>query len=762
MRMTVRGLAGLASLAAALAALAAPAATAAATGPAGERAGATPRPQAAQIGEPQIDLVDQTTWLDEGQPFDARVRITRPPEGATMRVAVHDRLLSRAEFQRSLLGELGGVELEMGPVPVALLAPRAAGTLGIELPTDGTAGAALGEGVYPVEVQVLDAGGAAVVGFVTYVVVRPAPSPDFPSLAVSVVVDVGAPPALQPDGTVQLADEALDRIEERVAVLDGTRGVPLTLAPEPETLDGLASVGDEGQELLADLTAARAGRPVLARPYTDVDIAALMQANSIAELNAQADSGANVVRSRFATEPVPGIWLSDTTLGGPAARMVTDVGVGQAVVPPDAVGDVPGLEGGQVPAGTVRLGEGGPVTLVSDATLAERLTGDGGVLDAHRFVAELAMLWMERPAVERGVVIHLPAERALDAELVTIALTELSDSRILAPVELDTAFSLVPPADGEAPPVATPAPHQVTGDLSGVAGRLAGARSQVDGYDGALTGADAGRSLADSLLLATAADTPDRHRSAYVDRVYTVLNDLRDVIRAPSEFRITLTSRSGEIPLNLTNDSDQAVDVRIELESDQLEFSEGDVITTTLEPGGGNRIDIPVRTRASGAFPLTITVTSPDGSVVLETTRFDIRSTTVSGVGLVLSIGAGLFLAVWWARHWRRTRRAQRLVPTEDIPAVAPPGTPARGTPAAGAAGPGPPPARPQGPPGPPEPPGPAAASALPPGSPDPPGAPPLAAPDGAASPDRRGLRRRGRYRPAHMASDRSHRSRRR
>jgi hypothetical protein len=191
--------------------------------------------------------------------------------------------------------------------------------------------------------------------------------------------------------------------------------------------------------------------------------------------------------------------------------------------------------------------------------------------------------------------------------------------------------------------------------------------------------------------------------------------------------------------------------VRIELDSDQLEFPDGDVMTETLQPGG-TPIRIPVRTRASGAFPLIIVVTSPDGSVVLERTRFDIRSTAVSGVGLVLSIGAGLFLALWWARHWRKTRRSRRLVAPEDIPDIAPPGTPARGIPAVGG---------PRSPPPGPAPPAPPVPPASP---PPPPGAPPSPAPPAPPS-GRSGPSGRSDppgadddYRPAHMAGNRPRR----
>ena len=62
--------------------------------------------------------------------------------------------------------------------------------------------------------------------------------------------------------------------------------------------------------------------------------------------------------------------------------------------------------------------------------------------------------------------------------------------------------------------------------------------------------------------------------------------------------------------------------------------------------------------------PLTITTRTPDGQVILTTTRYTVRSTAVSGVGIVLSVGAGLFLAAWWGRHWYRNRvRARHARP---------------------------------------------------------------------------------------------------
>ena len=122
--------------------------------------------------------------------------------------------------------------------------------------------------------------------------------------------------------------------------------------------------------------------------------------------------------------------------------------------------------------------------------------------------------------------------------------------------------------------------------------------------------------------------------------------------------------RTGTIPVSLRNDAGRPVRVRVLFDSDKLEFRDGESLEVTLTDET-TRLDVRVRTLASGASPLDITVTSPDSGVHLANARYTVRSTAVSGVGLVLSLGAGVFLLVWWARHWRDARRSRRLVPPD-------------------------------------------------------------------------------------------------
>jgi hypothetical protein len=615
---------------------------------------------------PSIELVDQTTWVHSGERFEVNARVTGAPAGAALRLVVHDPLKSRAGFRDTLDGDLGGVEQALPADPLAASA-SVSGTFSTGFVVGDDDQALDGRGVYPVEVQLVDAGGNPLTTpLVTYLIYLFEPDVTWPEpLAVAVIVDVSGPPIMQADGTIQPGSDTIQRAQQRADLLAAVPELPLTLAPQPETLDGLVDSGGPGAAAVEDLVDASGDRPVLARPYTDVDLEALQESGLLAEANDQAEAGADVVRTFFGREPVPGIWLSGPTLGNAAATQAVDLGIDRAVVPPRAVEEQSAPPAGAVPDAPVTLGEGGPRAMVSDPELAAHLRGNDAVIDSQRFLAELASMWFERPAIPRAVAVHVQGDADIDRGTVARALDGLSDGQAVQAVTLRQVFDV--PPDPSGPTTVSLVAHEVTDDLGSIAAPLRQARRGVSGVAGTVNPADGG-SLARSLLLATGSATPEDQRPAYVERVNAALSSLDSAVSLPDQFRITLTSRTSTIPVNITNNLNQPLKVRIEFDSGQLEFLDGDVVNRELPPGV-TRLDVRVRALTSGAFPMGITVRSPDSSIELDRTTFDIRSTAVTGVGLVLSIGAGLFLAVWWARHWRNSRRSRHLVPSGGAPA---------------------------------------------------------------------------------------------
>src|SRR5207248_6328800 len=178
--------------------------------------------------------------------------------------------------------------------------------------------------------------------------------------------------------------------------------------------------------------------------------------------------------------------------------------------------------------------------------------------------------------------------------------------------------------------------------------------------------------LQEQLLVAHSTDLRASRQRAYVSGVEQGVDHQLHRIQTPAG-SITLTARGGQIPVTLRNGTGYPVHLVVTVRSDKLEFPGGQARDGSRLPNEVSRkLDLlrsnetarfTVLTRASGAFPIQITLESPDGSLVVSKTRLTVRSTAAPGLGLFLSAAAGLFLLVWWGRHALHGRRARRLVP---------------------------------------------------------------------------------------------------
>ena len=157
----------------------------------------------------------------------------------------------------------------------------------------------------------------------------------------------------------------------------------------------------------------------------------------------------------------------------------------------------------------------------------------------------------------------------------------------------------------------------------------------------------------------TSAWPPDAGRNRAARHLATVdhaVDDFVRLIEVPNPRTITLTSRSGVIPLTFRNETGHPVNIRVVLDSDKLFFPQGSVLDLALEPKSSTW-RVPVEARTSGTFPVKLEVTSTNGVLPISHRRLEVRSTFVSTLGIVLMGSAVLFLAVWWGIDLRRRRK---------------------------------------------------------------------------------------------------------
>jgi hypothetical protein len=162
-----------------------------------------------------------------------------------------------------------------------------------------------------------------------------------------------------------------------------------------------------------------------------------------------------------------------------------------------------------------------------------------------------------------------------------------------------------------------------------------------------------------TLLSSQAAGLTSAQRRDLVNSVTRIMRAQFARISLPGNSNITLTARTGEIPVTIQSELPYPVRARLRVESDKLVFPEGNA--RDLELTNTNTTErFAIQARASGAFPLRVVLESPEGDLVLGRSLFTVRSTAASGVGIALSGGAGGFLALWWARHLITARREKR------------------------------------------------------------------------------------------------------
>lgn len=626
-----------------------------------------PVPAAAQSEEEpdgDISLAAQTTWLGDEGAFELSFTVDDAPDDARIEVVVHRRVRSRSAFVQSVENRPRGTTTR-GQVALSRLPSDGNGNRTVSLLLGGEGDLALPaglvRGVYPVTVALEDADGEVVDRFVTHLVRLPQ-DPDLTPLSVAWIQPLGTDPALEGE----LGDDAMAEVSPVLDAL-ATSTADLTLEATPETL---AALPDNELEPVQQLVGG--GAQLLSRPYVDVDPDALVAAGLTGDLVTQRQAGEEALFAAVGTRGDPRTWTTGEPLGLDALTALRGLGITRMALPAGGLepldDDVTGRKSLTRP---FDLDAGGAQTMRAvaiDAGLTEHFRVENQVLGAHRLLADLAVLFSDAPGTVRGVAVRPPDDWEPNTELLGTVLPALASSTIVQPVTLERLLDTVDPLeDGDGAIVR----REVLGDPE--RGSLPGrrifeARAATDEL-AELTGASLPVVAAARLqvLVAESSDLGDAARRALLADVLDERDDVEGRITIADRRTYRLTAREGTIPLTVLNGNAFPVQVQVVLSSDKLEFPDapaGDpgrsIRRLTLEPGTHTET-VPVKVRASGTFQLRASILTPGGHPIRRG-QFIITSSAFSGVGVVLSIGAGVFLLAWWARHWRTVRRDRRLV----------------------------------------------------------------------------------------------------
>jgi hypothetical protein len=478
------------------------------------------------------------------------------------------------------------------------------------------------------------------------------------------------------------------RLDGLLAIGAASR-VPLTWAVDPELLDAVhrmttpyTVLGHEGAGTTAARTwlerarAALRGATVLPLPYADPDLATTATGALAADAGRAFQLGREVLKRELGTTGNSRLaWPPGSALDPAVEALLSGQGVKGVVVPETALPLADQLN--YTPTAPTPLASGalGSMTaLVTDAQLngfvADPEREAGPRLAAQRFLADTAMIALERPGDLRDVVITPP--RTWEPPVRDFA-AQLLDQSAAAPwIQAVGLGDLL----GDEPSAAarTRAPGNGGVLAPDHVRRLLDTRRLLQRVRGILT--DPKRApeelaeLDNALLRAASAEwrDGDPRGRRLIDTVAAAVRQQLGKLRVTPGGLVVMTGRSGRIPLTFKNDLGQPVRVKVRLNSNRrLELDRKDGYERGREvviPPGQSTLTIKGRATTGGVFKINVQLLGTDGQPLGTGTTVSVRSTAYGAVALgVTGVAFALLLVASATRLVRRRRRAVRPDP---------------------------------------------------------------------------------------------------
>ncbi|MGI8775096.1 MAG: DUF6049 family protein [Actinomycetota bacterium] len=651
---------------------------------------------------------------------------TQPLEGFRIIVGVDDLIRTRSELDLFFDGvprfEPSRIPIDLD----ASIEPGGSQVVSIDEPLEAipTLGAAREAGVYPASLTLQDAEGTVDMDTVATPFIFYPDEPETP-LGLVLAVPLNAAPLAAPDGSYSSVNDegdltsVLDPAEGPRAVVDalheatgagraqpagerssrrsaGPDPLHVAVAPTPRLLSEISDLasgyrsgdervaGDEAiptlatefLELLAEITTAGPAVQPLLVPYSFPDLPSLVASDLPIEHLAQQLSASRDVVATTLDLQLGGEWLyvPGGRLDAVTLEQLQLLGFANhslfshtSLVPLPEPSGCPSLSPTFTCPIEVELSEGVSNGFVSDPGLVERASSlEGDPLDrvaTQRLLAETAMIHVELPGTT-GRIIQLtipaswnPSSDAARHLLLGLRdapwLTSMTPAQALAEAEGELVSRSV---DVEATPARDAPPEEFFEQLQS-------STAIIDSYASILpAGNERIARLRRNLLVATSRNLwGDLDLAAsYFRESRTEAEEAMQNISIELAQDFTLTSREGQVQLRVTNDTQGPVRLNIIFVSDGLEFEENE--TTEIFEPGSRLLELKTVARGSGVFRLDTRVETPEGGYLIDEKHTVIRSTSFNQIALAITIGALIFLVLFYLVRAARRRSHKKAV----------------------------------------------------------------------------------------------------
>ena len=676
---------------------------------------AAPRP--APIRPATIHLAQSTNWVAPNGSFTTILSISGAPAGASLHPLLYGAVPTRSAFEQTMKGRgLSGTPAALDTQPVA----PGSSTSTVHFPlADGTrpsppgAVTITGPGVHPLVFELRNAQGVTLTRLSTYVVrLAAAPAPgdiatQKPLLIANDLtldtppVDTALDPAPLSPTTRNMVRSFISGIASQATVTPPTPvSQSLSFSVTPELLDALSvSPAPSDRRLLADLRAAIGTQPLLRVPYVGIELSSWLATPPLAarlpEFIAQAQRATSANLGQTDPSTIDSFsWTGPTRVGasGTDFRYLESLGMRQALIPAQDLDDLNGSAFPRTLAQPFRLAVPGAQTVTAvqlDPDLSAHFTTSDPVLGVNQLMADLAVLALDLPAMQRGVVVAAPTLWTPSSVFLRTYLSALGAAAIpgttplISPTPLSVLFASVPRAREAGDRSTTGAelvrslrnattvgrPNAALGNaLDATATQLASVVGMQPG--GPVHSANLAASMNRQIDAAGSSRLTKPQQQARLAAIRVRIEGIAGSVHVAPTQSITLTAHTADLPYTIRRSANGPTVVHLTLQAnDRLKFVDGASQNVALT-GTVTQLRIRVHTNSPGDTVVRVTVTSPDGILVVGRSRLVVRSTAASNVGLIITFGSLGFLLIWWMRDFirsRRVKRAARIRPADLI-----------------------------------------------------------------------------------------------
>ena len=485
------------------------------------------------------------------------------------------------------------------------------------------------------------------------------------AISLAFIFEINAKPPLQHDGTYIIDREAITQITNLVETLKNNPEIKITISLPPATLSSLSqSKNPKDELLLLDIkNLAKTQLHIISSPFVTSDPEAWRLIDRFETYNDLLNRGDRQLTNQLQIEPDRSFSFVANSAVIETLDALNKVGIKTFITEFSHIDPTPE---NKIDPFISLQGDNGKVfkVFILDDTINFYLNKlDNKNSDMQFLLGDLSLIAMDENKKEKNLIVKIPND--LSGNLLNQFLTTLQN---FPKINIKALPNLVDHAEKNQKVDKTKYVlwNKSPQDISTRAPNQNLAKAAIRAYSEVIGKPHPNTSFLYELLDTTSAsELNENDTSKYFTTIYEEIVKVIDGFTSPENQNVRLTSRKAELPFTLQNNLNHDANVVLILQSDgRISFPAGQTLEVKLNPGT-NKIKIPVSSRASGDSQIRIGVRSPDKEhlLQLDSNSLLIRTTRLSGVGILLFVSAVFFLAFWWLR----SRRLRSIYRQEEI-----------------------------------------------------------------------------------------------